>query len=375
MSATVEGVGLNSYILLLATIQHQTPFGEFEHIVSERDFPLISELMKRAETISNGTLVEHDAMFDPAGEMRWVKPAQAIPFKNVENMFKVRVHWAISNQNMHFEEREINAKRAGKKGKEAARVIQDFYKARRQANIVMPWNKQWEAGMLNVPTNADDDTTPVGYPGWVCLAPSGFTGIDWRGESIRYADGSTSTTIGGIRTDDVRTRGLWKNLTGTVAKWGDKACLDVMLEFYKRGRFKKPPKTTNVNASQPDDTIILVGTDVWLDMAKLAQVCMDQKRGDLTLVDGVLRYMGIEIQDVPNMDYNASHPLWKYRPMYWIDRRSYKILKMEGEFMRESEPMRISAERHRSYGIQVDTQAAAICFNRRQQGVIHLPIP
>lgn len=375
MPLTTGGVSYQNMELLLATIQHETPIGEFEHVISARDYPLTRYMFdKNKRQISNGTLIEHDIAFQPNGAMRFVRPGEDCPVGNVENMMKVRQGWAISNQNMWFEEREVKAKAKGSGGgMKAARVIQDFYKARRQQNIIIPFLDGWEAAFMDTPENADDDRRPHGIPAWISLPPVGSTSVAFNGQDIRYRDGSVSQTIGGISTLDARTRGLWKNLTGTVKSWSNNNTIEVMREVWKRGRFKKPAKATNVNANPFDSTVILVGTETWLDLCALAESRMEAKKKDLIVGEGDLTFMGIPIIDVPTMDYDASHPLFKFRPMYWVNMRSFGVFVKEGEFMNESEPIRHSATKHRTYVIQVDTEANTFCYNRRHQACISLP--
>lgn len=372
MPSTIEGIGLNSFEHLLATIQHETPIGEFEHVIEARDYPICRYMFdKNRRKIGAGTLIEHDLVFQQNGQMRFVKPGEDCPFSNAENMMKVRQGWAISNHNMWYEEREI---KANAKGKDGARRIQDLYKSKRQQNIIIPFLDGWEAAMVETPESAADDRSPHGFPSWISLPPSTQTAntVGFNGNKIVYRDGSTSTVIGGIDTADSRTRGLWNSMTGVVSKWGDQQCLAIMREVYKRGRFKKPSKATNVNENPFDQTVILVGTDLWLDLWTLAESRMEAKKNDLTAFEGDLKFMGIPIIDVPNMDYNASHPIFKYRPMYWINMRSFFPYVYEGEFMRESDPLRVSATKHRTWGIQCDTQANTLCINRRHQACISL---
>lgn len=372
MPSTIDGVALNDFQHLLATIQHETPLGEFEHIIDAREYPLTKYLFGEARRkIGAGTLIEHDVVFQQAGTMRFVKPGEDCPFSNSENMMKVRQGWSISNHNMWYEEREIKANSAGKNG---ARRIQDLFKSKRQQNIIIPWLDGWEAALVDTPDSATDDRRPHGFPAWVSLPPTSQAAntVGFNGASITYKDGSTSTTIGGIDTSDSRTRGLWKNLTGTVNKWGDQQCLAIMRETWKRGRFKKPAKATNVNENPFDQTIILVGTDLWLELATLAEARMEAKKNDLTAFEGDLKFMGIPIIDVPTMEYSSTHPIFKWRPMYWLNLRSFMVWTYEGEFMRESEPMRVSSTKHRTWGIQSDTQANTFCINRRHQACISL---
>ena len=375
MPTPVDGIALNNFEHLLATIQHETPLGEFEHVISERDFPMCRYMWdKERRQIRNGTLIEHDIVFQPNGTISFVLPGEDCPVANAEMMMKVRQGWAISNRNMWFEEREINANAAGGGGaKAAARRIQDLYKSKRQQNIIMPTLTGWEAAYLDVPENADDNRAPHGIPAWISLGAVGFTGVDFVGDTITYGDGSTSKTIGGIATDDARTRGLWKNLVGTTPSWNSQQTIQVMWEVYKRGRFKKPPRATNVNANPFDSTVIFVGTETWLDLLALAESRMENKKNDLTASEGDLKFLGIPIIDVPGMDYQSGHALWGCRPMYWVNMRSFMSFTYEGEFLRESEPIRHSATKHRTYVIQCDNQANTMCINRRHQAVIHLP--
>lgn len=372
--SVVEGIALGAFENLLATIQNQTPLGEFEHIIPARDYPLCRYLLdKNRRTIQNGTEIQHDVVFQQSGNMRFVKPGEDCPVADSEMMVKVRQGWAISNNNMWFEEREIKANAQGSGSQAAARRIQDLYKSKRQQNIVIPWLDGWEAALLGVPGSTDDDRSPHGIPAWISLAATGWTGVDFVGDTITYGDGSTSTVIGGIDTGNAKTRGLWKNLCATVPDYKSQQTIQTLWEVYTRGRFKKPPKATNVNDNPFDQTCIFCGTETWLDLLGLAESRMATKANDLTASDGDLKFIGIPIIAVPGMDYDSSHALWKWRPMYWANLRSFMTFTYEGEFMRESEPMRHSATKHRTYVIQVDTQANTLCINRRHQAVIHLP--
>jgi hypothetical protein len=364
-----------------------TTIGDLEHVVPQemRDFPICRQLLMKHEVQSGGDEITHDIVLQGDGNMRFVLPGEETPFIQQENMRKVRQRWALGNVNMHFDEIELQkaySRGANGSGGSSKREVlkrgflkvQDLYKTRREQNVIIPWLDGWEKALLDVPSSVEDDRSPHGIPAWICMANAGVTGIDFNGQTLRYGDASTSTVIGGIDRSKAENK-LTRNMTCTYTKI-DSDFLQKMFTIKTRLGFKSIPKSEATEPNKFSNYKIFCGTDVYLELARLAQVRQESKYVDLTIdSDGVLRYMGIEICDTPRMEFQSAHPIWKYRPIYWVNMSKFKVISLENFFMKESEPMRISATRHRQFGIQVDTMANTFCFNSQRQAVMHLPIP
>lgn len=382
-TTTIAGTGqkYEEMKLLLATIQHETPFGEFEHIIEDRDFPFLRNLLgKNRVRDIGGTLIEHDIVLQPSAPTgqtihgKYVRPAQEVAVSNSDHMTKVRNGFCILNHNMWFEEREMKAS----KTKAGARQIQDLYKARQDSNLRQPWVEDMEASFMSRPTSSTDDLTPTGIPMWVPIdttatsaSSGGFNGI-----TVTYgpAGSTTTSTITGGIDRNLSKNALFRNFTRPYNEI-DVDFINLMWETWLKIGFKKPPggASNAPEANLPGDYQIYVGDDVWLDLVALAETRADQKRSDLAISDGVLSFNGVPIYATPTLNYSSTDPVTQYRPVYWINTRSFVLYRREGEWMRQSEPILHSAERHRTFVIQMDTEFNYICINPRQNAVMHLP--
>lgn len=372
--SSFSGTALSGFAHVLQTIKNVTPW-KYEHVITERDFPLFKELYGRKSEYFGGTQIEIQWVLQGSKPARYVLPGEPCPISNVDGMQTGQVGWAILNENMHWEEREFNAAMAkmaatSRSKKELAIKVQDYYQSKREQNLIIPTLQNLENAVFAVPQDTNDQRRPFGIPAWVCLANAGVTGFGFNGQTIRYSGGTTSAIMAGQDRSTTANQ-LLRNATSVYTKI-DSGIIDKLREMKLKLGFKRPPMTKGVEGASGSDYVIYCGDDVYLDLQSVADSRFESRRSDLSNADGMLNFEGIPIQNIPALTYSASDNLTKYRPIYFINKRTLGVCVAAGEWMRETDPVPYSAERHRTMVVQMDTQFQFFCKNPRQNGVLHL---
>lgn len=374
------GLPISDMSTVIATLVHKTPIGKFEHITETRYWPIQKYLIeKRKKHAHGGTKIVHDIVLQPKGVNRgsYTNPLADDVISVNENMLQIEVPWAILNHNMMYDERELqSALQRGGKGKAAAISIQDFYRSRRDQNIIIPWADDLEDSPWLMPIDANDKKAVLGLPYWVNMANAGATTEGWVGQTARYSGGGTSTVIGGI---DKSTNALWRN---RVQFWSGRvdhqiiAQMRTMCHFLRMSR--PPGGDTNVRDSTRARHTICCGEDVFLELQNLADSRTASGKGDLTNVDGEVKFNGMPILPVPRLDstvYTADG-LAQYKPIYFLNLDTWYFWIANGEWMKRVGPREFPINgKARTWGEQYYTQFQYMCINPRMNGVMHTLIP
>lgn len=370
------GIPVADLNTVMATIVHKTPVGKYEHITETRYWPLLDYLIKKRKMGANGgTKIVHDIVLQPKGmnKGRKTNPFADDSIDTNENMIQMVIDWVILNHNMMWEERQIQAAAdKGGKGKAAAISIQNWYKSLYDQNITIPWADDMEDQPWLVPQNTADKKATLGIPYWINYAPVGGTTEGWVGQTVRYGDGSTGTVVAGI---DKATNPLWRNRVQFWSGNVDHQIIAKMRAMFQKLKFKKPPGgDTNVReATNKNRFLVLCGEDVFLELQNLADARGAAGKNDLVAVDGEVKFYGIPIVPVPQLDEAANNT---YKPIYFLNLDTWYFWVANGEWMKKVGPDKFPINtKPRTWGLQVYTQFQFMCVNPYQNGVMHIPIP
>ncbi len=241
-----------------------------------------------------------------------------------------------------------------------------------------------ELGGWSAPQSAQDALRPLGVPYWLSFAPAGTVAgtYGFNGNTVRYANGTTSSVIGGL---DAVAYPKWASFTG-VYNAINNSLLTLLHTAIRQTRFEPPA------------FIDAPGDDNWADSQAAFYSSNDVIAGLINLGDmrdddnapkdlaGKLLYSPegtvffnrmpfiytkpLDAQQVTNSQAKVVNP----GAIYCIDWSKLQCVAREGLWQVDSHPI-VDKGQHTVFSVFTDWSFQILGINRRSLGFcLHLPI-
>jgi hypothetical protein len=364
-----SGISNSDLLDLTRTTLANLPDMQFEVPLDFQRYPVCNMWFNREKKqVDSGTSIERNIMLDTSGNARFVRLYQKTPINVTDVQKKITAPWVQVQTHYSIERREALRNRT------PARYVSLIQSRRTDATLDLAdllERKAWET-----PISASDDLNPRGVPYWLSLRNDGNSGQGFDGQTIRYAGGTTSTEKAGLD-GSLAANTKWRNYAATYTA--------INADFVKRMRrafhatnFRSPMLVKDIETGR-NRYYIYMGLDNLTDYEDLATKQNDNLGRDLDPFHGMTTFRRVPIEYTPVLDdftiLDGGDNDFKPSPIFAINHDKFFPIVLEGDFMRESEPM-IDVEQHNVQTVFTDSSFQFFCNNVREAGfVMHKVIP
>lgn len=361
----MAGVNPDDLADLIATTLDDLPDGQFEVMWDSQDYEFAKIYQKANRKIDSGKAITRNVMLDHTGRARYRRMYDTDDPEVKNSQHQITVPWTQLGTDYSWDVFEL-------KQNTGARGFINLIESRRVAEL---WSmaELFEERGWKTPTNSSDNLYPFGVPYYLNMLDAGSTTGGFEGKTIRFQDGTTSTTCAGIDASD---EDKWRNYADVYTNI-DNAFLRKMRKAFRQTRFKPP---ANINAPGNDSLgayrKVYAGEDQITELEDLADKRDDNNTPQDLMggvkVDGTTSELRINRWPVcftPHLD-GADHS-----PIYAIDWSKLQPIVFDGHWMVESDPI-VDRGQHSTITVFLDAAHQNLCVNRRTAGyVLHQAIP
>jgi hypothetical protein len=351
------GISNADLIDLQKTTLQNLPDMEFEVVLSLQNFPVIDKWFgENKKSIGSGTQIERNIMLDTTGNAKHVKPFQKTPINIGDTQTKITAPWCRVQTHYSIERREALENRS------PARYI-DLLKARR-IDGTLDLAKLLERRAWATPNSASDDVNPRGLPYWISMLDAAATSTGaFSGSRIIYGDLTTSQSKGGIDLS-LAANANGKNWAATYTAI-DATFVANLRRAFHAVEFKSPVTVEGLQKGNTSNYKIYMGLDNLVAYEELtAGKNVGQDYGnDLAKFHGATVFRRVEIVHTPSLN-GAT-----YSPVYGVNHGMFYPVVLEGDWMRESDPM-MDVEQHNTMTTFIDGSYNFFSKNYRESGFV-----
>lgn len=265
------------------------------------------------------------------------------------NWVHAQTHWAY-----YYQEQLMNGT--------VNRII-DEIKARSEGSMIDMAeeleNKTWGAA----PTTTSENTLPRGVQYWI--VPSSTAAVGFNGGAP-----SGHTTVGGI---NPTTNANWKNATGTFTAWTKDQFVDSACQLMYECNFESPVGREDFYSAKGQNFRIYCSYAASRQISKIGEAQNENLGKDIASMDGIVTLKSNAIIPLPVLKQYDSASTFNTSgnsPVYFINHQTFYPVVLKGDFMRESEPLRLP-QQHNAYAVYRDLTYNFLCVNRRSNGVLY----
>jgi len=323
--------------------------------------------------IDGGTSIKRKLMLSPTGNARYRRLFDTDAPAVGDVLTEIDVPWTQIGTHYSWDKVEILRNKSSAKG---------FIRLLETRRIDGLWSLAdlIEERFWKCPESSTDDLNPYGVPYYLNMLDDDATTPGFNASKIRWANGSTPTTVcAGLDAAAIDNE-RWKSYAAVFTKI-DNSLLKTFRTAFLATNFKAPLILND--PSQPRNAAKRIYTDLdnAVSLQELADARDDFHRGkdvlgNIRMDDGGLVYVNrlpvvyiTQLNDVtdPVKDTATS-------PIYCVDFEKFIPYVQDGYWMEESEPMTDRGQ-HTTFTIFLDGSHNNLCVNRREAGfVIHKPI-
>jgi hypothetical protein len=359
-----NGISNDALKDLLATTLVDLPNMEFETALDRQNFPVMDKWFRgEKKIIDSGTSITRNIQFTTTGNAQFVRLFQKTPINVADTQKQLTAPWTQVQTYFSHDRRELTRNR-----RKAAFV--SLVKSRR-VDAILDLAKLLENRGWLAPNSATDDLNPRGIPYWLRMSESGVgTGIanaGFIGKTIRFGDASTSTTCAGI---DANTETMHRNFVSVYASV-DATFVAQLRDAFYAVEFN-PPVDVDDLKKKPSSYGIYMPRSVlvtWEELTSTANKGGGDYGSDLGKYFGASTFRRVPLIHTPTLNSVT------YSPIYGINHDIFYPVVMEGEWLRQNEPMN-DVEQVNVFTTQVDSTLQFFAKNTREAGfVLHTAIP
>jgi len=368
----MNGIEISDLTGIINAVRPDSPTREFEvvrnlqnHVFCDMFFN--SKLRKKG----SGPSIERMIVLEGNGNVEWRLPFQRST-TNVKQLMKPqRIGWVHLSNSWGMDVFEAMTMQ----GADPGQVMADELDARRIKCYEEMMDEKESKGW-DTPDYADDPYGPLGFPYWICMGPVGFDDADpdFQGYTVRYGDGTTSTTRAGINGS---TYDKYRNLCATYNGTINEAFVQTLADCFRLQSFAPitiPGGTAGAKDFNGKDNAqyeLCMGNTPFRAIERYMRARYDEFRSDLDPQGGKIRFRQVPMTWVKKLDTAT------YDPIYGINKKKFRPTVMMGKGGRvliESEPMTDPGQ-HTTVVTKVDEYFNLLGENPREFGfVIHTPI-
>lgn len=355
-----QGISNANLIDLTRTTLENLPNLEFETALDFQRYPVCNIWFrddKRQE--ESGTAISRRILLDTSGNARHVRLYQktAINVANVQHV--ITAPWVQAQTHWSIERREALRNRA------PARFV-ELIKSRR-IDAKLDFADLLERRGWSAPASASDDLQPFGLPYWISMLDNAETSTgDFIGDTVRFTDGTTSTTKAGI---DASTETKWANWAASYTSINSDFVVR-MREAFHATDFQAPIYVKELTEGYASNFRIYMNRSTLVQYEDLATKANDNLGKDLDPFHGVTTFKRIPIHHTPQLNgYIAGNSSNACDPVFGVNHSKFYPITLSGDWMREDDPMS-DVEQHNVITTFVDCSYQFFCSNVRQSGFV-----
>ncbi len=349
-----SGISNTELLDLTNTTLANLPDLEFEVALDFQEYPVCNYWFARDKVeIESGISIERNIILDTSGNARFVRAYQKTPINVADVQQKITAPWVQVQTHWSIERREALRNRA------PARYIRLLQSRRVDATVDFAdllERKSWDT-----PTSSADDLNPRGLPYYLTKRNASDAGQGFDGQTIRFSGSGTSTVKAGID-GSLAANAKWRNYAFTYTS--------INAEFVKRMRrafhatkFRSPVLARDLEKGPASKHRIYMGLDELTEYEDLATKQNDNLGRDLDPYHGNTTFKRVPIIYTPQIDGDGDDPV------YGVSHSKFFPFVLEGDWMRESEPM-MDVEQHNVTTTFIDSSFQFFCTNVREAGFV-----
>lgn len=362
-----NGITNAELVDLQRTTLANLPDMEFEVALQYQQYIVVNQWFKTEKMqVESGTSIERNIMLDPTGNAIHVRLFQKTPVNVANQHTKITAPWVQIQTSYSIERREALRNR------KPAMYIK-LLQSRRLAAVVDLANLL-ERRAWSSPQNEADDLNPRGLPYWISKLTS-LTADNagaFSGSLVRYADGSTSSTKGGINGS---TEARWRNWAATygttttgvlpASYTGDQpnSFVQRLRKAFHATNFKSPMLAKEMREGPASRFRLYTNLNTLVEVEELATIKNENIGRDLDPFHGVTTFRRVPIEYAPVLDDDTTNPV------YGVNHSKFYPIVQEGDWMRESDPMS-DVEQHNVNTTYFDGSYQFFANNVREAGFV-----
>lgn len=350
-----NGISNSALVDLQRTTLQNLPNLDFEYALKYQEWQVINNwFAKEKIQIESGTSIERNIVLDNSGNAQHVRLYQKTAINQNDVQQKVTAPWVQAQSYYSIERREALRNR------KPAMYIK-LLESRRVDGMVSLAELLEERGW-RAPINENDDLNPRGLPYWLVKAPAATvpsaTSGGFTGQTVRFGDGTTSTTIGGLSTSNDK----WRNYADVYSAV-DGDFVKRMRKAFHATAFKSPVIAKDLKEGPLSKYKIYMGLDELTEYEDLVTKQNDNLGSDADKFHGVTTFKRVPIEWAPILDADSENPV------YGVNHAKFYPIVQSGDWLRESEPMS-DVELHNVITTFIDSSYQYFCGNRRTAGFV-----
>jgi len=292
-----------------------------------------------------GTAIEETPLINKSTATRHTNPMKKDIVNIEDGLSKISAPWRHTTSNYAIIRQHLLMNKGGKK-------IVDMVKTKR-AMMMTGMAELMEEAAWGKPADSSDEETPWGVAMYIVYSaggtggfdgglPSGFTTAPWGLNHARY-----------------------KNWSDTYANVTKSDLIKKMRKAYRKINFKLPVDVEGLRSGVGQQFRIYVNDTTISEIEDVGEAQNENLGKDIASMDGQTVFRKAPIIHVPALDANANYT----DPVLMLDMGSLYPVFLEGDFMRESDPI-IPAYQHNIVITYVDNSWNIWCANRRGNAVL-----
>lgn len=354
--ASASGVSNDELLDLLKTTLPNLPQLEVEVALTYQNYPFCNHMLKEGKKqFEGGTQIVRNIQLNPSGAAKFVRPYQKVP-RNVEDVqSQMKAPWTIVQTDWSIERAEMMRNRG------PARFV-NLLKSRRQASMLGLADLLEQRAFL-APVNTTDDLNPQGVPYWLSMLPSGGTTAGFLGYTVRFADGSTtSTTKGGI-VSDATTNTNWANYAAIRPAALNADMIKTLRMAFLKTHFQSPILATDLVKGPLSNFRMYACAQDIVDYETFAIEANENVGFDMQPFQGQTAFKRVPIIYAPVLDGVT------FTPFYGVNYSHFFPFVQEGNWLREENPAP-TAEQVDTFTTVVIGAYNMACDNVREGGFV-----
>lgn len=367
-----SGVPNSALAELLQTTLSNYPIDDFQTTFAYQRYEVVDRWFAKDRVQETaGVDIRRKITLDDTGTAKMIYPRAKRKVAIVDTMKEISAPWVDAMVYWSVDRKEMMRNRSPWK------LIELVKHRRIQA-------KQSKADLLEVqawstPTNTNDELNARGLPYWASFADNGATGADFVGHTVRFADGTTSATKGGITYTDAKCA-RWQHWVDTYDGTFNLTLVNKMRLAWIKMNFKRPKNVEESSKRPFSDWRIYMSQENSVQYEALATANNDNLGPDVAPFDGdSLVFKRTPIIPIPQIGTmrvtDGGGASFDPKPIYFINHGRFYPIVHTGEWMREHGPY-TDVEMPEEFTTYIDSEFQFFCDNVREAcGVIHRVIP
>ncbi len=340
--------------LIKSTLAHYKDVDKFEAALDYQQYYFIDEVFTTDNyQVQDGTRVEFSVVLDNNGSARHATMWDPRTNHDKKDLFNTGyAEWCFADAEAVWHRQALTMNRGASKIRDELK--KEYFGAYASLlNII-------ESRAVLAPTNSADAINPQGLGYWFGM----FSGTNYDGgflgTTTYFADGSTSTTTGGI---NASTNPNWRSLAANRTAQLDIGTIDTMRYLLILGGFKTPRNLKQFYSDRNQKKKILSSHADQAAYERLVNAGPDDRNGDLNPfgASGNLTFRGIEWIGIPTLNNDA------YKRLFCVDFAYFFPIVHADWWMKADEPM-TDRDQRKVITMGIDCQYNYGCDNRRRAG-------